>query len=145
MISCALPKTNFLRASTLTRRLGGTPIARCAPLCLATRLRLEPFGGDGDTSHIQGGVEVLPTPVLDLKDGTLEVGRVDTADLVVPLPTVSARHCALQVGGGEVIVTDLGSTNGTFINEKEIKANQPVRMITINYITLAYKCISIQE
>ena len=130
VISCALPNTRFIRASPSLYPLRTVQIAHRAPLCLATRLRLEPFGGDGDTSHIQDGIEVSPPPALDLKEGIFEVGRVDTADLIVPLPTVSARHCALQIEGGAVAVMDLGSTNGTFIDNIELKANKPVRSLS---------------
>ena len=61
--------------------------------------------------------------------GIYELGRVDSADLVVPLPTVSARHATLSVGqDGSVIVTDLGSTNGTYLDGATLKPMEAVKV-----------------
>nr|KYP44326.1 FHA domain-containing protein At4g14490 family [Cajanus cajan] len=50
------------------------------------------------------------------------VGRVpDKADLVIPVATVSGVHARIQKKQGNLLVTDLDSTNGTFINEKRLR------------------------
>ncbi|MDB4967204.1 MAG: domain containing protein [Myxococcales bacterium] len=41
-------------------------------------------------------------------------------------PTVSTRHAELALRGGAFVVTDLGSTNGTFLNSQRI--TQPTRI-----------------
>jgi hypothetical protein len=46
----------------------------------------------------------------------LLVGRRLPADIIVDDPSVSERHCALEWRGKTMMVTDLGSTNGTLIN-----------------------------
>ncbi len=38
---------------------------------------------------------------------------------------VSRLHASIKSGGGQVIVTDLGSVNGTRVNGKKIMPNQP--------------------
>jgi len=43
------------------------------------------------------------------------VGRVD-ADLMLNDPDVSRRHATIEQSAGRVIVRDLKSTNGTFVN-----------------------------
>jgi hypothetical protein len=48
-------------------------------------------------------------------DDTLELGRTEPA-FVVHDATVSARHLRLDVVGGSAFVTDLGSSNGTFVD-----------------------------
>jgi hypothetical protein len=58
---------------------------------------------------------------LDLADGLITIGRNPTNDFRVPDPTVSSFHCELVVSGQTVLVRDLSSTNGTFIE------NQPVQ------------------
>ena len=48
------------------------------------------------------------------------VGRDQGADLVVDVPLVSRVHCRLDVKSAEIEVTDLSSTNGTFVNDKRV-------------------------
>jgi len=57
-----------------------------------------------------------------LPGGVRTVGRATGADFIVDAPLVSRAHCrltALPDGGLEV--TDLDSTNGTFINGERIR------------------------
>lgn len=44
------------------------------------------------------------------------IGRVPPADLVLEGTTVSRRHCRLELKDGQILLKDLGSTNGTFLN-----------------------------
>ena len=53
--------------------------------------------------------------------GELILGREhSTADLVIPDPGVSRRHARIQAHNGTVIVEDLGSSNGTYVNGQRI-------------------------
>ena len=47
----------------------------------------------------------------------LLIGRDDGCDAVVPLETVSRRHCLVSMSEETARVRDLGSTNGTFVND----------------------------
>jgi hypothetical protein len=49
------------------------------------------------------------------------IGRQDT-DLVVEDPEVSRRHAVLRSSDGSVVVEDLDSTNGTFVNGERIRS-----------------------
>src|SRR5262245_61791093 len=53
-------------------------------------------------------------------DETIVIGRGGTADFVVANPSVSRRHAMLTNDGGEWFVEDLGSGNGTFLNDRII-------------------------
>jgi FHA domain-containing protein len=54
-------------------------------------------------------------------DGELVLGREQaTADLVIPDPGVSRRHARVLTHNGGVIVEDLGSSNGTYVNGERI-------------------------
>ena len=47
------------------------------------------------------------------------IGRAD-CDLILDDPESSRQHAALEVQGSRVIVSDLKSTNGTFVNGEQI-------------------------
>jgi hypothetical protein len=46
----------------------------------------------------------------------ITVGRASSADMVLAEDMVSRNHAKLCVSGDEVVIQDLGSTNGTFVN-----------------------------
>ncbi|MFY9514363.1 MAG: GGDEF domain-containing protein [Rubrivivax sp.] len=56
----------------------------------------------------------------DLEPGRFVVGRALESDLHVDSPGVSRRHCELRVDDDSVTLADLGSVNGTFVNESRI-------------------------
>jgi putative nucleotidyltransferase with HDIG domain len=61
--------------------------------------------------------------VYALVDGAeVTVGRVVQCEIHVDDHSVSRRHCTLAVRGSGLVVTDLDSANGTFLNERPIKS-----------------------
>ena len=48
------------------------------------------------------------------------IGRVEDNALQIAEPSVSSHHCEILLRGSEVVVKDLNSTNGTFINDEKI-------------------------
>lgn len=61
------------------------------------------------------------------------VGRVDDNTFPITDPSVSSHHCEILLRGAEVVVKDLNSTNGSFINgekitESVLKAGQILRL-----------------
>ena len=74
---------------------------------------------------------------LDLKSETTTVGRVSDNAFEIPEGSVSSHHAEIILRGGDVVVRDLNSTNGTFINGDQItgeailKAGQILRLGTI--------------
>ena len=58
---------------------------------------------------------------IDVKPGTqLVVGRAVNSDVPIYDPTISRQHAQLTVQNGGVLVKDLGSSNGTFLNGSRI-------------------------
>ena len=58
-------------------------------------------------------------------DVEMAIGRQD-GDLVLEDPEVSRRHAVLRRSGGSVVVEDLESTNGTFVNGERIRSPREV-------------------
>jgi hypothetical protein len=49
------------------------------------------------------------------------IGRASDADVVIADPLVSRRHARLAPRGGRLVLEDLGSTNGTRVNDQVVK------------------------
>lgn len=61
------------------------------------------------------------------------IGRVEDNTFQIAEPSVSSHHCEVLMRGEEVVVRDLNSTNGTFINgekvsESVLKPGQTLRL-----------------
>ena len=59
-------------------------------------------------------------------DGGVTLGRAAGADIRVDDPFASSRHAKLTRQGGIVVLEDLGSTNGTYLNEELLTGPQPL-------------------
>jgi Protein of unknown function (DUF3662)/FHA domain len=64
---------------------------------------------------------------LDPGDGVVRLGRALDNDVVLPDLSVSRYHAQMRWQGGGWVISDLESTNGTFIADEKVGANpQPV-------------------
>ena len=63
------------------------------------------------------------TETLELPFGTVSLGRNDDNRVVIVDPSISGHHANLEVGE-TLSITDLGSTNGTFVGGKQLVENQ---------------------
>ncbi|MBN2560651.1 MAG: FHA domain-containing protein [Phycisphaerae bacterium] len=55
-----------------------------------------------------------------LETGPLVIGRKIDAALRIPVAEVSRSHCEITVNGSKVTLRDLGSSNGTFVNDQKV-------------------------
>jgi ABC transport system ATP-binding/permease protein len=70
---------------------------------------------------IESTPEVTDPLVFRLLPGAIKtVGRAPRADFVVDAPLVSRLHCRLTLQDDGVLVEDLESTNGTFVNGQRV-------------------------
>nr|CAB3459220.1 unnamed protein product [Digitaria exilis] len=80
----------------------------------SVRWVLDP-AGDGDWRHI--GYKIERPGAIEIVSDAMTVGRdADKADIVLPVVT----------GNQKLLVTDLGSTNGTYINERRLNPGFPI-------------------
>jgi predicted component of type VI protein secretion system len=61
----------------------------------------------------------------DLSEGAL-LGRGDQADIVLEDSFASSRHARLVPHGDVIVLEDLGSTNGTYLNDEPLRGPQPL-------------------
>ena len=61
----------------------------------------------------------------DLSGGAL-LGRGDEADIVLEDAFASSRHAQLVPHGDVIVLEDLGSTNGTYLNDEPLRGPQPL-------------------
>lgn len=79
----------------------------------------------------------VKTPEVKLKLPTT-IGRGREASLTLPHALVSRLHCEIFERDGQMFVRDLGSLNGTFINNLRIDQEQPLlpdELLTLGTIT----------
>lgn len=66
------------------------------------------------------------TERVKLRGGGHTIGRSPEADLSIDDPYASEFHARVGYQDGRTIVTDLGSTNGTYVNGRRVTAPMPV-------------------
>ena len=74
--------------------------------------------------------------------GTMVIGRQHDSDIPVAAEEISRHHAKLQVTADGVLVEDMGSANGTFINDKRVqsgllKPGEELRLDTVRFMLLA--------
>ncbi len=76
--------------------------------------------------------------VILLKLGTNHFGRGPQNDFQLEHPTISVRHCDVVLSAEGVEVRDCGSTNGTFIDGRQIKSAplQPGQILNLGDVEL---------
>jgi hypothetical protein len=78
-----------------------------------------------------------------VKREKLLIGRAEECDVRPLSEEVSRRHCAILVGPADVWVEDLGSRNGTFVNDARISGKTRVRdgdLIRVGSLELKVSC-----
>jgi FHA domain len=66
-----------------------------------------------------------PGMIYDL-DGNLVLGRGDRAEIRLEDPFASSSHARIYEQAGSFVLEDLGSTNGTYLNEELLDTPRPL-------------------
>lgn len=79
-----------------------------------------------------------------VRDGQNTLGSAPDAEILIRNEAVSGKHASLRYKDGKFFLTDLDSTNGTFLNDKpepiareELKDNDVIRL---GEVSLKFKC-----
>ena len=94
-----------------------------------------------NTWQLNALTEALGDLTLTVTD-SLSVGRGSDNDLVLGSKQISRNHAQLSVLNGQLYVTDLESSNGTFINDERIAANKSKHLAVED--TLGFASFSFQ-
>jgi FHA domain len=71
-----------------------------------------------------------PGTTFDVGDGAT-MGRSDGAQIRVDDPFASSAHARIFPRGEYMYLEDMGSTNGTFLNGRQVKATERLRMADV--------------
>lgn len=82
------------------------------------------LSGNIDPRLIVESSPIVPAGVMFPLQGWVTVGRARTSDIVLDEDYVSSTHARFVPRGQFYFVEDLGSTNGTFVNEKPVTEAQ---------------------
>jgi hypothetical protein len=85
-------------------------------------------GGTGEPRlRVERAIGHHPGDEYDIGPGAV-IGRGSQVEIQIEDPYASSRHTRLVRQAGVVIVEDLDSTNGTFLNEEPLVGAQPLQL-----------------
>jgi hypothetical protein len=89
------------------------------------------FGGDGELGaprlRVETAAGLRDGVAYDLSDGAV-LGRGDEVDIQLEDSFASTAHARLMPQGDVVVLEDLGSTNGTYLNGEPLRGPQPLHV-----------------
>jgi hypothetical protein len=77
--------------------------------------------------RVKGAAGLRAGAAYDLSDGAT-LGRGDSADIRLQDTFASSAHARLTPQGDVIVLEDLGSTNGTYLNGEPLRGPQPLHV-----------------
>jgi predicted component of type VI protein secretion system len=81
-------------------------------------------------------IEFDKTMDLDTPKTDIVVGRNSGNDIVIKHDSISRQHCRIEAQKGVFYITDLGSSNGTFIDGQKIEPQKRMAFLSSQQLTL---------
>jgi hypothetical protein len=106
----------------------GEDLSRGRFMCEASLVEGEPDAPSPTTTAVDGGPaeasltlleEGRPARTYRLGRASVTIGRLPECDVVIADPGASRRHAQIRFDGKGYVLSDLGSTNGTLVNDAE--------------------------
>jgi hypothetical protein len=111
------------------RQLAAHPERAAAPdatgLHSASTLGSRPLSGRDPRLVVERAPGHEAGMIYDL-DGDIVLGRGDHAEIRLEDPFASSQHARVYEQGNIIVVEDLGSTNGTYLNEELLQTPRPL-------------------
>lgn len=128
---------------------------------IVSRARIELFGNDEVDSRLSppskpnhtesagfrltGYANGVPIAI-QISSGSIVVGKSRRADYVIQgIPTISNGHCELMVRDHKLMVRDMGSTNGTYINGRRLRKDKVAPLTDGDTLSLASIPLTVKE
>lgn len=95
------------------------------PLATSPEPRPDIFGGS--LWYLEGfgdGRRLRRVPILSFP---FTIGRRPGLDLSLEAAEISQHHASISASDGRLVLRDLGSTNGTFLNQRRLSGDAPLR------------------
>jgi TIR domain/FHA domain len=93
------------------------------PEAQASGLHLQPVAeadAAAEVHCLELDLDDLGEELFLIESSSVKIGRVAPADIVLSHKSVSREHCMIGVANDELLVTDLNSTNGTYIDGQRL-------------------------
>lgn len=71
---------------------------------------------------IERGADNQPVREIPLTQEEFLIGRGTDCDLRLPDAEISRHHCLIRLGHGEAVLVDLGSANGSYVNDHRVRS-----------------------
>ena len=87
-------------------------------------------GGVDPQLEVVAAMGFEPGTTFDIRDGAT-MGRSDEADIHIDDPFASSAHARIFLRGEFMYVEDMASTNGTYLNGRQLKTAERLKMADV--------------
>ena len=84
----------------------------------------------------------------ELKLDKTTIGRVEDNTFPIPEASISSHHCEVLLRGTDIVIHDLNSTNGTFINGQQVTGEavlKPGQILRLGQVEIRLEDASAQK
>lgn len=118
-------------------KIGGRTLAVLDPK--VTKLK-PATSGSGVSWALRANHPAIAGRVFPVRESSV-VGRSDECDITFSLSHLSRRHARLEVRDGLLFVLDLGSANGTYLNNRRVAETRVRRGDELRFDTLSFSVV----